>query len=215
MKRMISLPNSFARVLPMRLPRSFPTTLPKPDFRTIGVGTIVVSLLGAAIVHILATFAVPALWRGAAFDRMQAALPANGMRVLARQGAAAQVLPYLAADMGYAVCRYDLTVLPVAVRAVLPDAGWSLTLYTPSGENFYAQPASDGKRTEVAFLLVPSSDRLFNIQPGVRRADVDATQVTSPQREGLIVVRGPRRGIAYDAEVEAALALASCQPIQR
>ena len=214
MKRMISLPNSFARVLPLHLPRSFPTTLPKPDFRTIGWGTIAASLLGAGIVHILATLAVPTFKRGA-YERMQAILPVNSMRVMPRQSASAQTLPYLAADMGYAVCRYDLSVLPIAVRAVLPDAGWSLALYTPTGENFYAQPAADMKRTDVAFLLVPSSDRLFNIQPGVRRADVDATQVTSPQREGLIVVRGPRRGLAYDNEVEAALALASCQPIQR
>ncbi len=214
MKPHISLPAGFVRALPRRLPYTLSTTLPRPDFSTVGWGTVLLSLIGAGIVHLLATLSVPLL-AGGAVNALRASLPANTMKLLPRQAPGAHTLPFLSPDMGYAMCRYDLAALPVAVRAVLPDAGWSVALYTPQGDNFYAVPANETKRTDVAFVIVPASDRLFNITPGVRRADVDAAQVTSPQREGLVVVRGPRRGLAYDAEMTAALALATCQPVQR
>jgi hypothetical protein len=45
----------------------------------------------------------------------------------------------------------------------------------------------------------------------VRRADVNLTQVTSPTREGLVVIRAPVRGVAYQAEAERILRGASCR----
>jgi uncharacterized membrane protein len=183
-------------------------------------GTLATALVTAGVLHIAITLALPATahWfgKGAAFHRLKFQLETNRMKAFSVEASAgAPLLPFLSPDMSYAFCRYDVSAGPVAVSAVLPDVGWSLALYTPQGDNYYAAPGQSGRTTDVNFLIVAASDRLINLTPGVRRADVDATQVTSPQREGLIVVRAPYRGIAFEAATRAALAKASCQPARR
>jgi hypothetical protein len=49
----------------------------------------------------------------------------------------------------------------------------------------------------------------------VRKTDVDVTQVTSPQREGLVVIRAPQKGAAFQAAMLATLAKATCQAAGR
>ncbi len=181
--------------------------------------TLAMAVVTGALVHVATTLAMPTLssWfgKGTAFDRLRFKLDANVMKQLPVEVSAAQpLLPFLSPDMHYAFCRYDLAAASVHVTATLPDVGWSLALYTPQGDNFYAAPGLEGRATDLDFVVVPSSDRLL-ILPGVRRADVDATQVTSPTREGLIVVRAPNKGRAFAAATKAALAKANCQAVGR
>ncbi len=173
---------------------------------------LLLALVAGGVIHILATFAVPMLGTGSAWNRLARFVPtANRMTVLAPQSPASQPLPFLAPDMRYAICRYDLSIGPVLVTAMLPDVGWSLTLYSPQGDNFYAVPAQELRQTELSFQIIAASDRLVQLSPGVRKADVDLSQVTSPGREGLVVVRAPIKGIAHQAEAERILRTASCQ----
>lgn len=181
--------------------------------------TLLIAFVTAALVHIAVTLSMPTLagWfgKGTAYDRLRFKLEANAMKPLKLEVAGSEpLLPFLTPDMFYAFCRYDLSVSSVAVTATLADAGWSLALYTPQGDNYYAAPGLDARTTELTFVIVPSSERLL-ILPGVRRADVDATQVTSPTREGLIVVRAPNKGRAFEASTKAALAKAECRPVGR
>lgn len=181
--------------------------------------TLAMAVVTAALVHVATTLAMPVLssWfgKGTAYDRLRFKLDANMMKQLPVEVSSAQpLLPFLTPDMHYAFCRYDISSASVQVTAVLPDVGWSLALYTPQGDNFYAAPGLEGRVTDLNFVVVPSSDRLL-ILPGVRRADVDATQVTSPTREGLVVVRAPNKGRAFEAATKAALAKANCAPVGR
>lgn len=180
---------------------------------------LLTAFVTAALVHIAVTLSMPTLagWfgKGTAFDRLRFKLEANAMKPLKLDVTGSEpLLPFLTPDMQYAFCRYDLSASSVAVTATLVDVGWSLALYTPQGDNFYAAPGIEGRATELSFVIVPSSERLL-ILPGVRRADVDAAQVTSPTREGLIVVRAPNKGRAFEASTKAALAKADCRPITR
>jgi uncharacterized membrane protein len=192
-------------------------TRPKRSLLTIGM--LATALVTGAVLHIVTTFAIPALssswFRWSAFDRIKPQLDANTMKVWPLDPTGAMPLPFLSPDMRYAFCRYDITSGPVAVSAVLPEAGWSLALYTPSGDNFYAVPGQDGRAVEAVFNIVPASDRLLIPVPGQRRADVDAALVTSGSREGLIVIRGPNKGAASTPAVDAALRRARCAAVER
>ena len=178
-------------------------------------GHILTALLTGGIVHIATTFSITALGTGSAYRTLKPVLPANELVVLPAQAPGAQVLPYLAPDMLYAFCRFDLSRGPIEIAARLPEAGWSLALYTRQGDNFYATPGQSQKPTNVAFLLAPTSDRLINLTPGVRKNDVDLSHVTSPDLEGLLVLRAPLKGVAFEATAQAELKRARCTPAKR
>ncbi len=178
-------------------------------------GHILTAILTGGIVHIATTFSITALGTGSAYRTLRPVLPANELVVLPAQAPGAQLLPYLAPDMLYALCRFDLSRGPIEIAARLPEAGWSLALYTRQGDNFYATPGQNLKPTVAAFVLVPASDRLLNLQPGVRKTDVDVNQVTSPDAEGLVVIRAPLKGVAFEAAVQQELKRAKCTPMRR
>jgi uncharacterized membrane protein len=187
----------------------------KPRRVTLSVAMLATALVTGAVLHIVTTFAIPLINAGSAFDRIKFQLDVNAMKILQPDVTGAMPLPFLSPDMRYAFCRYDITSGPVAVSAVLPEAGWSLALYTPQGDNFYAVPGQDGRAVDVVFNISPASDRLLIPVPGQRRADVDAAQVTSPTREGLVVIRAPNKGAASVPMTEAALRRAACRAVER
>lgn len=192
-------------------------TRPKRSLLTVGM--LATALVTGAVLHIVTTFSIPVLssswFRWSAFDRIKWQLDVNTMKVWPVDPTGAMPLPFLSPDMRYAFCRFDITSGPVTVSVVLPEAGWSLALYTPSGDNFYAVPGQDGRVVEAVFNIMPASDRLLIPVPGQRRADIDAAQVTSASREGLVVIRGPNKGAATGPAVEAALRRARCSAVER
>lgn len=187
---------------------------PKPEWsREISFRTLLAAALTGGIIHICATFAAPVFGSGNAFQRLRETLPLNSMVVLPPASPARQALPYLPPDALYAMCRYELTGGSVSVTAAVVDTGWVLSLHTPRGENFYVMPQQLLRRSEVSFLVVPAgvTDQARLQKP----ATPTDTQVLSPTIEGLIVIRAPLKGIAWQAETEAALARSSCTQIKR
>ncbi len=182
------------------------------------------TLIGAAllggIVHICAVFAAPGLATRAApmlgttaFEQLRESLPLNKMVVLSQQTPGKQLLPFLPPDMLYAMCRYELTRGPVAVTAALVAGGGVLSLHTPQGDNFYVLPGQLLRRAEVSFLVVPRGSA--DPAPVQQRATDADTQVSSPTLEGLIVVRLPMRGTAWQAQTEAVLQQSNCTQVKR
>jgi uncharacterized membrane protein len=198
-----------------------------PDIRTIavqravkqpaifGASHILTAVLAGGIIHIATTFAITALGGGSAYRQLRPVLPANQVVVLPAPVAGAQILPFLAPDMMYAVCRFDLGGGSVVLNAVLPEVGWSLALYTRQGDNFYAAPGNKQRPVKVAILLQPTTDRLVNLHPGTPRTDAETNEVTSPDSEGLMVVRAPLKGIAFEPGALAELKKASCKLSQK
>lgn len=179
--------------------------------RALNWQVVAVSLVCAGIVHIAATLLVPQLATGGAVQRLLADLPVNKMLVLPPPTAQSQPLPFTNPDTRLAVCRFDVSDGPVAISALLPDKGWSLGFYTPDGDNFYAVPAQDLRRAELAFTLMPASEQPSAGFLGFGRTPaVEASRIIVPQREGLVVVRASLRGQSYKGELEAQLARASC-----
>ena len=181
--------------------------------RQIGWRTVAGAMLLAGIVHISATLAVPLLGPGNAFRKLRETLPVNQMVFLPPPTPANQLLPFVAADALYAACRFDVSATGVTVSALLADPGWTLSLHTPQGDNFYVMPAQQLRRSEVTFVIVPGGDKLVDFGASARRPTGDETQVDLPVAEGLVLVRAPLRGLSWRAETEAKLRRASCAPV--
>jgi uncharacterized membrane protein len=177
--------------------------------------TVAGALLLGGVLHIAATLAVTALGPGNAFQRLRETLPANRMVILPPVAPGKEPLPFMVPDALYAMCRYDVSSTPVAVSAALADAGWTLSLHTPQGDNFYVMPAQQLRRPEVSFVVVPGGDRFAEYAPTARRASAPRSQITSPSLEGLVVVRAPLRGLAWRAKAETLLRRASCAAVTR
>lgn len=176
------------------------------NWRVIGA-----ALCSIGILHILMTFAAPSLATATAYARLAGALPQNTMQILPPVTATAQPLPFLAPDGRFALCRFDARQGSVAIKAVLPGAGWSLALYNPEGENFYTAVAPPGRRVEVSLQLVPSEDRFTGLTPEARgERRVADTTLSLPAQTGIAVVQAPDQGAAYAARNIAELRRATC-----
>jgi uncharacterized membrane protein len=198
--------------LPSRLPAWSLQRAAKPAIAWISWRMVAAAVLLAGVVHICATFASSLSTTGQAYRLLAERLPPNGMVVLPLQAPGRQILPFLPPDALYAMCRYDLSDGPVAVAASVLDAGWALSLHTPDGRNLYVLPGLPQRRTEVSFLIVPSSPDT----PSIPRRDSAAdTQIASPSIEGVVILRAPLRGLAWTAETEAALQTAACTPVKQ
>ena len=189
-------------------------TLPK-WLSEVGWRTVIGALLLGGIIHITATLAVPLVSSGPAFTKLRDTLPANRMMVLPPLAPGKQPLPYLPPDALYAMCRYDISVDSLVVTAAMAHAGWTLSLHTPQGDNFYVMPAQETRRADISLTVVPSAERLGEFATTPRRVSAQETQVASPSWEGLVVVRAPLKGLAWRAEAEAALRRATCTPVKR
>jgi uncharacterized membrane protein len=183
--------------------------------KEVGWRAVAGALLLGGIIHIIATMAVPIISSGHAFARLQDSLPLNRMVLLPPLAPGKQPLPFLAPDALYAMCRYDISVDLLLVSTPMIHAGWTLSLHTPQGDNFYVMPAPETRRDTVSLTVVPSAERLGEFAATPRRISAQETLVASPSWQGLVVVRAPLKGLAWRAETEAALRRASCTSVKR
>ena len=178
------------------------------------IGTVL-----GAIVHIGYVLAAPLTSSATAWRQLSPQLPINEMRVLPPVRPGAQPLPFMAPDVHYAMCRYDLGAGPLQIKTRLLDATWSVSLFTALGENFSTFSSGDVQKSELEMVVQPTTERtlLQSVQTFLTRTDKETRgprdpgiSITAPAREGLVLIRAPLMGVAFDREVDAALAQASC-----
>ncbi len=170
-------------------------------------------LLVGGLVHIGMVMTATLNPQGSAFKRIREQLPVNRAQTLPAPIPGKQPLPYMVPDALYVLCRYDLSVDSLRISTSLMERGWTLSLHTAMGDNYYVMPGQ-AKRTDVSFVIFPGTGSM-ETGPAPRRFGSGDVQITSPTLEGLVVVRAPLKGIAYRAETEAALAFTSCSPVKR
>lgn len=122
-------------------------------------------------------------------------------------------LPFMAPDIGYAFCRFDLTQKNVLVETALGDATWSIAVSTRYGENYYFITGAEAKRRELRLLLVPRV-RLAQ-EASTERSEEGEEQiiVIAPDMKGLVVLRAPIRGPSFAADTVSALQNAKCSQL--
>lgn len=172
------------------------------------------ALISVGILHICATLAAPSLSTNSAYQRLAPDLPVNAMRVFPSLTAETQPLPFLTPEFRYAMCRVDSSEGPVLVKVVLPDRGWSVSLYSPDGDSIYAASGQLARPTEIVLEVVSSDERFTGLSPEARgKVRSDDAALAVPAREGIVVVRAPDRGAAYAAKLEKEISSATCRPV--
>jgi uncharacterized membrane protein len=178
----------------------------RPDLRL-----AVAALCAMGILHICATLAAPLLMGRSAFNRLAPQLPVNSVVILPPITPETQPVPFLTPDVRYAMCRYDTSQTPVAVAAELPGRGWSLAIHTPDGGSVYAATGEDERVTSLRLRIVPATDRFMGLTPealGIANTTEKPVEVQSTL--GIIVLRAPDRGRAYEPFNEAGLRRFAC-----
>ncbi len=183
-----------------------PRRYPRPRLHT-----LLLAFIGAGIVHICMTLAWPHWTSNNPVSRISAVLPPDVMRVLPQPSQKSQIFTFQGPDISYAACRFNVAEAAYAVRATLPDAGWTLSVHNATGDSVYMVTGQEQRRTDVAVLVLPPGDRFVGVLPEARLA-AGFAQVPVSSSEGIVLLRAPNKGMAYKAEVDAELAKATCVP---
>lgn len=170
------------------------------------------ALFCAGIIHVLAVFGVPYVASRDAWARLSAISGVNQLYVLPI-ATADMPLPYMAPDVAYAFCRFDLTSNNVTLQTELGDASWSIAVSGRHGENFYFISGAEAKRRELRLLLTPRA-RLSQ-EASTERSEEGDEQiiVITPDMQGIAVIRAPVRGPSFATDTINALQSAQCQKV--
>ena len=176
------------------------------NWRLVGLATSAIVVL-----NIVATLISPEIASAPAISRLTRALPANKMQIVPPVTAEQQPLPFMAPDAQYAMCRYDSSQGTVSISAILPDAGWTLALYSNDGDNFYTAVAQPGRATHVALELIATDERFAGLTPEAQgKVATEQNYLTLVAKRGIAVLRAPDMGYSFRAQVQADLAKAAC-----
>ena len=166
----------------------------------------------AGFIHIAAVFAVPHLATRDAWARLSKISGENQLYLLPVASDDAP-LPFLAPDIAYAFCRYDLSRDNVLVQTALDDATWSIAVSGRHGENFYFISGAEAKRRELRLLLIPRSRLSEEVSTEHSEQGDEQIIVITPGMTGVVVIRAPLRGPSFAADTMNALQRAGCQPV--
>lgn len=167
-------------------------------------------VLLACLIHIVVVLSVPYLASRNAWSRLSRLGETNRLLVLPPPSPTHQSIPFMAPDVRYAICRYDLSEGPVRLSTDIPDDLWLIAFYTPRGDNFYTISGGDIKRTRVEILITTTAEPVLETAIDGSEESDDLVTVAAPNETGLIMIRAPLHASAYAPRTELALSKASC-----
>lgn len=169
----------------------------------------IASLLAAGAIHILTVFGVPYVATQDAWARLSKISDNNEMAVLP-VAVGDTPLPFMAPDIAYAFCRYDLSERNVTVKTAIGDASWSIAISGRYGENFYFISGAEAKRQELRLLLVPRARLAQEVSTELSQEGEEQSIVIAPDATGLVVIRAPIRGPSFKEQTVNLLKQAKC-----
>jgi uncharacterized membrane protein len=164
------------------------------------------------IIHVVAVLALPYLAKRDAWARLSAISDSNQMYLLP----VAQPnppLPYMAPDVAYAFCRFDLTKNNVQLQTVFGDPSWNIAISGRHGDNFYFISAAEAKRREWRLLLVSRARLAEEASTEQSEQGDEQIIVIAPSMTGVIMVQAPLRGPSFAADTLNALRQTTCKTI--
>lgn len=179
------------------------------------ISTLIV--FGAAV-HICIILIMPYVSRGNAWSRLEDSTKLNELAILTPAANIPSPIAFMAPDVRYAICRYDLSNGPLQLRAPLPNDLWSIALYSKHGENYYLISGKDVQSKAVNLLVVvdktidneKQADQNLGA-PG--KTELRDITVSAPAKTGIILIRAPVPKPAFATEVSTLLEQAFCRPI--
>ncbi len=170
------------------------------------------ALMVAGIIHIIAALSLPMLAPDPVLSKMSRVTSVNTLYII-RPTSTLQdpIIPFLAPDIRYAFCRYNLNDGPLLVRAPLPEAPWSIAISTPHADNFYTVTGAELRRQTIQ-LLIATSAQFTEAEKAAAESSEEIVVVKAPTRQGVVLVRAPLTSLAYRDSTDRLLQTARCQP---
>jgi uncharacterized membrane protein len=138
--------------------------------------------------------------------------PVNTMIQLPPPRPGRQVMPMMAPDVLYALCRFDLADGPVRLKARVADDLWMIAFYTPDGDNFYTVAGADLKQAALNLVIATSDQTVAEASVDAPETSEDVVVVNSPVSEGIALIRAPLAGPSRTERAARALELSYCGP---
>ena len=173
---------------------------------------LVAAVFCGGIIHIVAVLALPYLAKRDAWARLSAISDTNQMYLLP----VAQPnppLPYMAPDVAYAFCRFDLTKNNVQLQTVFGDPSWNIAISGRHSDNFYFISGAEAKRRKWRLLLVSRARLAEEASTEQSEQGDEQIIVIAPNMTGVIMVQAPLRGPSFAADTLNALRQTSCVPV--
>lgn len=138
------------------------------------------------IIHIAVILSLPSLSATAAWDRVAAIGTGSGPIVLPPARSGAENPLRLDPELAYAVCKVDLAAGPATVSGTLPQAYWSVAVYSRAGTVVYSTTNRDGIGTALDLgIFNPGQTRLLAEQ----KLDIaDGLLIVEAKEDDLFVV---------------------------
>ncbi|MDX2264585.1 MAG: hypothetical protein NW215_06410 [Hyphomicrobiales bacterium] len=165
----------------------------------------------SGVIHIAAVLSVPYVAERDAWARLSALSEPNAYQLLP-PATENPPLAMMAPDVAAAFCRFDLTQKNLLLRPYLPDATWTLAIYTRFGENFYVITGAEARRRDLRLLLVPR-ERIARETVSEKTEDgEDQIIVITPSMTGVALMQAPIRSPDFLEATNAALSQTTCEP---
>ena len=172
---------------------------------------LLAGLLLGGVVHLATILMLPRTATQDAYARLVPITPVNGFALLPAASARAAPLPYMDPAFAVAVCRYDLSSMPMKLTVPVSLAYTSVTFYTRNGVAFYAiNDRAAGRRTiDLDLMTTAQRDALPN-EEDITAAD--RLIIEAPTTTGMIVARALSPEPGQMERARASLTSARCQP---
>ena len=171
------------------------------------------AVVAGAIVHIAATLSAAQFSQSRAYHALARNLPINQASFAKPVTASEQPWPFFSPDALYSYCRYDASSSRIHVSAKLPDVGWSLSLHTPRGENFYFVAGNEERQTNVELILTPPGNVFALGTIEASQSGQSVPLVKLPDVHGTVILRAPIKGQAYQLHADEIRSAFSCRPL--
>jgi len=172
-------------------------------------------LLLGAIIHLITILSLPYLSEHKAWDRIGQLYRPNAMTILPPITPDAQPLPFMAPDIRYAICRYNIKDHPVRVHANLLSELWSVAIFNRRGENLYTVSGNNLRSRDVDIKISLKADDILNLGFRPNAVVEQGIPVKVRDAEGIVMVRAPLLSDAYAEQAKTNLASATCKSAKR
>jgi uncharacterized membrane protein len=173
---------------------------------------LLAALVAAAIVHIWTTLSGMKETVVPGYAALVKDLPVNRVSFLKPVKAGSQPLPFMMPDALYAICHFDATETTIRLVANLPEAGWSLSLHAPNGDNYYFVPGTNARQTRLDVILQPTGATFRKIPHDRLPTTTERPKILLPDPHGIAVLRAPVKGLAYRRMIDEQRSAFVCRP---
>jgi uncharacterized membrane protein len=172
---------------------------------------ILAGVVLGGIVHLSTVLVLPRTATQDAYMRLEPLTPVNAVAALPAPSPSTTVLPFMDPAFAVAVCRYDLSEMPIKLTAPVSQAYTSVSFYSRYGVAYYAiNDRAAGRR--VIELELMTAEQRSRLPDDEEVTAADRLIVESPTPTGLVVLRAlsPEPGAMPVAR--GILAAAQCRP---